>query len=555
MIKILRLSAACVSLASALFCAAALNTRVTAVTQREEPAYRIAYTLAMPRPESHLFEVKIEITAARSSDKHPKSISLQMPKWSPGRYAVYDFAKNVQEFRAAPGVCPAANCAPADRLPVNRTDTQTWTIETGENKSFTINYRVFADNLSGTFSQLDPRHANFNPASIFMYVVGHKQDAVDLKIEPPAGWRIINGATTGPDQREWSFANYDLLIDTPTEIAPDWTLDEFKVNGKQYRVVVHSFGDEAGRRPQLVRDIERIVRAAVEMWGRADFDGYTFLIHFANDNQSSDGMEHLTSTQIIEPGALAGDETFRGAVGTAAHEFFHAWNVKRLRPVELGPWDFTRPVATRSLWIAEGLTNYYGQLMMHRAGVWSAKELLDGFSRTITDVENAPGSRLTSAEEASMIASFIDRTPHLQRTNLRNTVVSYYAKGEVLGLTLDLMIRGRSAGRRSLDDVMRRMYDEFYVKSPKATYYLQGRGYTAEDFARVASAVAGSNLDDFFARYVRGTEVPPYDDALGQIGMRLVRQPDGSRYRIEELKEATAQQRALRAVWLAGKNL
>jgi predicted metalloprotease with PDZ domain len=489
----------------------------------------IHYHLAMARPVSHLFEVSIEVEMPQGAeDAH---LDFQMPRWSPGRYAVFDFAKNVQEFRAARGACPAQqNCKLAETLPVMRLDDQTWRVLTHGNGSLTVSYKVFGDDLSGTFSQLDARHANINGGSVFMYIAGHKPDPVKLTIRPPAGWRIVNGRLDRLDQREWQFPNYDILIDTPTEIAPDWTIDEFRVDGKIYRVVIHSFGGEDGKRPALVRDIERIVRAETAMWGAPDLDSYTFLIHFAADDHSGDGMEHLTSTQIIEPGALADPDTYEETLDTVAHEFFHVWNVKRLRPAELGPWDFTRPVRTRSLWIAEGLTNYYGHLMMRRSGVWNDAQLMSTLGQYIGGVENAPGSRLMSAEESSLAAPFIDGAEHVQRTNLGNTSISYYWKGEALALVLDLLIRGKTGGRASLDDVLKRMYKEFYLESPNAFYYLRGRGYTPEDFERVASQVAGVDLADFFRRYVRGVETPPYDEALAQVGLRLIREPASEPY-------------------------
>jgi len=315
------------------------------------------------------------------------------------------------------------------------------------------------------------------------------------------------------------------MIDTPTEIAPDWTEDNFKVDGRTYHVVVHSLGPEGGKRGALVRDIEKVVRAETAMWGPPEFDSYTFLIHFAGDGHSSDGMEHLTSTQIVEPGTLADAGMAEETLDAVAHEFFHVWNVKRLRPIELGPWDFTRPVNTRELWIAEGITNYYGHLMQRRAGLLNDAAFWTKFVAQITEVENAPGSRLMSAEEASLSAPFLDDAPQSQQTNLAYTSISYYPKGEVLGITLDLLIRGKTNGQASLDDVMRRMYEEFYLKSPNATYYLRGRGYRPEDFERVVSEVAGANMSDFFKRYVRGVEPPPYEEAFAQVGLRLVSEP------------------------------
>lgn len=481
---------------------------------------RITYRLALTRPASHLFEVSIEVEAANGlPDEY---LDFQMPLWAPGRYAVFDFAKNVQEFRASLECLPDKHCAVGSPS-IIRTDTQTWRVDVRGAQSLTVAYKVFGNDLSGTFSQLDTRHANFNGGSIFMYIAEHKSDPVTLEIEPPSGWRIVNSRMTSSDQRVWQFPNYDLLIDTPTEIAPDWTVDEFKVDGKTFRVVVHSFGEEGGKRPALTRDIEKIVRAEIAMWGAPEFDSYTFLLHFANDDRSGDGMEHLTSTQIIESGALVEPGTYASMLDSVSHEFFHVWNVKRLRPVELGPWDFTHPLATRSLWIAEGLTNYYGHLMQRRAGVWSDEELYQTLAEYIGSIESAQGASLMSAEDASMSAPFMDGGAHAQRTNLANTSVSYYNKGEVVGIALDLLIRGRTKGRASLDDVMRRMYDEIYLKSPMATYYLRGRGYTGEDFQRVTSEVTGVDMSDFFKRHVRGVEPPPYDEAFGYVGLRLVR--------------------------------
>ena len=488
--------------------------------QTAAPLKSVTYRLSMTRPVSHLFEVAIEVELPENA---PSSVEFQMPKWSPGRYAVFDFAKNVQEFQALGGICPRSAQCKLSVIPSDKVDDQTWRVSTANTRNLTVRYKVFGNDLSGTFSQLNARHANYNGHSVFMYIVGHKANPVKLEINPPAGWRIINGRTERMDQRSWQFPNWDEFVDTPTEIAPDWTIDEFQVEGKLYRVVVHSFGDEGGKRPAFVRDIEKIVRAEIAMWGPPEFDSYTFLFHFAADDHSGDGMEHLNSTQIIEPGALGENGVYASALGTVAHEFFHVWNVKRLRPIEFGPWDFTRPANTRSLWIAEGITNYFGHLMMHRAGIWDTTQFLRRQSQTVTGIENAPGTALMSAEASSQAAPFIDDAPHAQQTNLRNTAISYYPKGQLVGMVLDLIIRGKSNGKGSLDEVMRRMYQQFYLNSPNASYYLRGRGYTPQDFQQVASEVAGADLNNFFARHVRDTETLPYDEAFSYVGLRLVR--------------------------------
>jgi predicted metalloprotease with PDZ domain len=511
------------SRATIAFTLIALYSVGASAVEQDARLAAINYSLTMSRPVSHLFEVKIEALVAEGSSAD--YLDFQMPRWSPGRYSVFNFAKNVQEVQAASGICPPhALCDLASR-PVTRLDDQTWRVSLLGSHSLTFTYKVFGDDLSGTFSQLDARHATFNGGSVFMYIVGHKQDPLKLSIEPPKDWRIINGASTRRDQRDFSFPNYDILIDTPTEISPDWTLDEFKVDGKNYRVMVHSLGDEGGRRSGLVRDIEKIVRAQTRMWGRPEFETYTFLLHFAADDRSGDGMEHLASTNIIEPGALGEPETYESVLEAVSHEFFHVWNIKRLRPAELGPWDFTRPVSTRGLWVGEGITEYYGELMLRRAGLWTDERLLKRFGQVINGVETRQGSRLMSAEESSLVAPFLDGAIDTQRTNLANTSVSYYYKGEVVAIALDLLIRGKTRGRASLDDVMRRLYEELYLKSPNASYYLRGRGFTSEDFERVTTEVTGVDMSDFFKRYVRGVEVPPYDEAFGSVGLRLVREP------------------------------
>ena len=503
-----------------LLCSLFLFASGLASAQVEQPLRSITYRLSMSRPASHLFEVSIEIELPPNSAA--ESLEFQMAKWAPGRYAVFDFAKNVQEVSAVAGICPPpGRCDMPGRL-VTRVDDQTWRVVLFGAKSLTLVYKVFGNDLSGTFSQLNARHANFNGGNIFMYVVNHKPDPVNLIIHPPKDWRITNGRTDHAGQSEWEFPNWDIMIDTPTEIAADWTQDDFQVDGRQYHVVVHSLGNEGGKRPALVRDIEKIVRAETAMWGPPDFDSYTFLIHFAADDHSGDGMEHLTSTQIIQPGALADPGTFDETLDTVSHEFFHVWNVKRLRPVGLGPWDFTRPANTRGLWVAEGFTNYYGHLMLRRANLWDDTRFLQREALTINNIENAPGSHLMSAEESSLIAPFIDDAPHAQHNNLENTSISYYPKGELIALVLDLLIRGKTHGKASLDDVMRRMYEEFYLKSSNNSYYLRGRGYTPEDVWRVASSVAGFDLHEFFERHVFGTAVLPYEEAFGYAGLRLL---------------------------------
>ncbi|MGH9444374.1 MAG: PDZ domain-containing protein, partial [Terriglobia bacterium] len=232
-----------------------------------------------------------------------------------------------------------------------------------------------------------------------------------------------------------------------------------------------------------------------------------------------DGIEHLNSTEIIVPG-VTGSATRSEALQLAAHEFFHTWNVKRLRPAGLGPFDYTREVYTRSLWFAEGVTTYYAYLNLYRSGIWSQPELLRHLADQIRTFQQEPGRGMMSAESSSFHAWFYDRAPQLQQTNFVNSTISYYNKGAILGMLLDLEIRERTQGRKSLDDVLRSMYQKFY-QAPAATYYLPGRGYTERDILEALNRVSGSDFTSFFERYVAGTGPLPYASVLGAAGLKL----------------------------------
>ena len=232
-----------------------------------------------------------------------------------------------------------------------------------------------------------------------------------------------------------------------------------------------------------------------------------------------DGMEHLNSTAIIT-GQRLSEADLTEAFDLTAHEFFHLWNVKRLRPAGLGPFDYTREQCTNELWFAEGVSSFYSCVFRYRAGILTREQFLGRLAEEIRTIEGEPARKVMSAESSSFHAWFYDRSPQMQQTNFANTTFSYYNKGAVLGLLLDLEIRARTQGRKSLDDVFITLYRKFYQTSPES-YYLSGRGYTDDDVLAAASEVAGADLGDFFARYVRGTDPLPYDSILAAAGLRL----------------------------------
>jgi predicted metalloprotease with PDZ domain len=416
-----------------------------------------------------------------------------------------------------------------------------------------VSYRVFANApMSGTFSVLDTLHANWNGPSLFMYVDGHKQDPVSLAVDAPPNWTIINGDVTRPGQRLFHFPNYDVMVDTPTEVAPSGSLllDSFVVDNRLYRVMVHHNGPVLQTaHERFVRDVESIVRYENSVFGPPPLEQYTFMFNIGFPG--GDGMEHLYSTQIQSSRTWTDTAKILPGIGSAAHEYFHVWNVKRVRPAVLGPFDYTTEQYQPSLWVAEGWTQYYGVVTLRRAGMDDTDAFYRRMAAIIRANLTAPGRKEISARMASFHAPFWDGAPQVQPTNLANTFFDYYTKGAGIAAYLDLYIRNRSNNARSLNNAFnnlkRRSWD-----APKASYYLQGRGYTEDDVEKAVSDAAGTNMHDWFERHVGGTEDMNYDEALGWAGLRLVR--DGEQWRIEENSDVTPAQLKVRLGWITGRH-
>ena len=508
--------------------------------------YRIEYMLAMPDPASHLYAVTIFVDGLGTRGN---AVDFQLPVWSPGRYARMDFARNVQEFTAV-----GSDGKPLRWEKINGSK---WRVSTtrppGRGRSMRVSYRVFANApMSGTFSVLDTLHANWNGPSLFMYVDGHKQDPVTLTVSVPESWTLINGDVTRPGQRQFRFPNYDLMVDTPTEVAPAGSLllDTFVVDNRYYRVMVHHNGLVSdSTRLRFVRDVESIVRYENSVFGPPPLEQYTFLFNIGFPG--GDGMEHLYSTQIQSSRQWNDSTAVLPGIGTAAHEYFHVWNVKRVRPAALGPFDYTVEQYQPSLWVAEGWTQYYGMVTLRRAGLVDTRAFYASMAGLFQENLTAPGRKEVSARMSSFHAPFWDGAPQGQPTNGRNTFFSYYTKGAGIAAYLDLFIRARSNNSRSLNDAFNNLKSATW-NAPKASYYLQGRGYTEDDVERAVSSAAGTNLRDWFERHVGGTEDMDYDEVLASAGLRLVRN-DSLPWTIEELPEASPAQLRVRLGWVTGR--
>ena len=466
----------------------------------------LLYTVQVEHPTTHMVGIDIVAHQVESTE-----LKFVIPAWAPGRYAIYDFAKNVQEFSAWD--------ADHHPLPWIKLDKQTWRVDAREaHGTVHVHYQVFANDLTGSFSQIDGVHANLNGPSVFMYIDEHKPDPITLTVEAPAQWKVVSGFSTSTTVRTFHAPNYDRLVDTPLEISGDCTVDQFEEQGKTIQVLVHTYNDNDDDRSRLIAGLKKIVYAEMAAMPLPDFTHYLFIFHFVPDIAMGDGMEHLNSTQIIMQGSVRDNTT--EALETAAHEFFHTWNVKRLRPAELGPFDYTRENYSRSLWVAEGITSYYGYLFLLQSGLWTRDQFLNRMANEIATLDREPGRKLMSAESSSFSAWFFDRSPQMQETNFANTTISYYNKGAILGMLLDLDIRSSTQGRKCLLDAMRCLYHAFY-EAPAASYYGPGRGYEEKDVVQAVASIAGSDFSRFFERYVSGTDPLPYQETLARGGFQL----------------------------------
>jgi predicted metalloprotease with PDZ domain len=509
-----------------------------AAQMRSATPFDIAYRISWGDPTQHQYDIQIDVGKISGN-----VVKLQMPVWSPGRYAPFFFARNVTGFTVT------ANGSP---VRWDRENGSLWRIYPNGASAVTVNYRVYANTLSGTFSVLDSAHANWNGPSLFMYVVDHKPDPTRLHVTIPAGWTLVNGDSHDARQSDFSFENYDRLADTPTEISPSLMLDTLRIDNRVYRAMIHHNGaTSAETRRRFLDGLGKIVAYENTVFDPPPLEMYTFLFNLGYGG--GDGMEHLYSTQIIG-GGWSDNQPLLSGLSTAAHEYFHVWNMKRVRAAALGPFDYTSERYQPSLWVGEGWTQYYGQMAITRSGVRPADGIYETASGIIRANLTAPGRKEVSARMASFEAPFWDGATAGYDVN-RNAFFSYYTKGAGIALYLDLFIRGHTNGAKSLDDAFRLLRDRTW-NAPNASYYLQGRGYTEDDVEHAVSDAAGVDMHDWFERHVGGTEDMNYDEVAGPAGMRLVRGTGANgaaTFRLEPLPGATAAQAAIRDGWVRGR--
>jgi predicted metalloprotease with PDZ domain len=492
----------------------------------------IRYEVSLSQPANHIFHVRMEIPHVATGE------TIAMPAWNT-LYQIRDFAYRVRDVE----VERVSNAGAAGHFAIARKlDKQDWSLDTatdgsriaGSGTEDVITYAI-EWNTPGPFdSQLNAHHAFINLAEILMYLPDRRKENTEVDFEDvPPGWQVTAELSHGPKEDSFTALSYDALVDAPVEAG---NFDEFEFNndGAHFRAVVDSSDWQKG----LLRDaLQRITGYELKLMGGPPFREYTFIFHIGPyADAGGGGMEHMNSTAIA-------DASTSGAAAIAAHEFFHVWNVKRIRPQTLQPVDYSKEQYTRALWFAEGVTNTYSSYTLERTGLWSRDQFYADLASQIADLESRPARKWQSAEESSLDAWFEKYDAY----NQPSRSISYYVKGQILGVMLDLAIRDATDDRKSLDDVMRRMNDE-YAKAGR--YYDDSAGVL-----RAVNEVSGKNFGKFFRRYVAGTEEIPYDHFLGIAGLELQLDtaPDGTLTgAINELSHSSARQRRIREAWLRG---
>lgn len=453
----------------------------------------IEYTVSLAHPDRHVIGVTMRIPAVRDR------VTLQMPAWN-ALYQIRDFASHVMQV--------TAKDEEGHSVPLRKIDKQTW-VATGSG-AIRVDYSTNWDDPGPFGTQLSAEHAFLNLAMVLLYVPDRRAEDDQVAFaDVPEGWHVaveLNSAKPNGPSQPGGFAapNYDALVDAPVEIGH---FDEFHMDagGRPIRIVVH--GDLVDR-AHLLDSLKRIVDYEVSLMGGAPFREYMFLFHVGG-NFGGGGMEHMNCTAISAdvPAQLP---------SYAAHEFFHAWNVKRIRPQSLEPIDYTKEMSTRSLWFAEGVTSTYGSYTLLRTGLWSSTQFYSNLADEIRELQSRPAHRWQSVEQSSLDAWFEKYALY----NRPEESISYYNKGEILGVLLDILIRDRTDNRGGLDDVLRALNDEY---AKKGRYYEESDGLRAviESVIRKKVPAADADLGDFFSRYVSGVEEIPYNDFLERAGLAL----------------------------------
>ncbi|CAM4196003.1 M61 family metallopeptidase [Gillisia hiemivivida] len=470
---------------------------ISAVSFAQTNTYEISFDNAV----HHEANIKATFPNVKSHE-----LVVSMSRSSPGRYAIHEFAKNVYGFKATD--------SKGNKLEVTRKDPYSWNI-TGHDGTVNVEYTLFGNRADGTYSQIDNTHAHLNMPATFMYAEELQHRPLEITFNSPEGsnWKVATQLKPVEGNTYMATDMY-YFMDSPTELS-DFSLREFKLDGKNIRFVLHHNGTDA-ELDEYFDQVKRIVEQEKQVFGELpdfDYNEYTFIACYL-PNASGDGMEHRNSTILTDTEGLA-DGGMKGNIGTVSHEFFHSWNVERIRPYDLEAFDFSEANMSGSLWFAEGFTSYYTNLILHRANILTAEEYIKSLNGTFNYVWNSPARAYFNPIEMSYQAPFVDAATSVDPVNRENTFISYYSYGSVLGLALDLSLRSKGL---NLDDYMKQVWKK-YGKTEVS--------YTIEDLHKSLAKYAGAAVaDEFFGNYIYKSEMPKYAELFKTVGLKLTQDVD-----------------------------
>jgi len=458
------------------------------------PPVQIYFEISFTEPQAHYIDVSMTVTGISQGQ-----LELIMPVWTPGSYLIREFSKNVEAFKVISNGKP---------LHFEKLRKNSWLINTKNITAITVAYRVYAFEVSVRTSFVDSSHAFLSPAGIFLYPEGMLDLSSKIQIIPYSNWKTVSTGLETIDNKAYCFyaPNFDTLYDSPFEVGNQHV---FSFTAACVLHEVAMYGGGMYHEETLTADFTRIIEEETIIFGENPNKRYVFIIH--NFNQGGGGLEHGNSTVLgVSRAAYVTEKTYQDFLGLVSHEYFHLWNVKRLRPEALGSLDYQQENYTTSLWIAEGFTAYYDNLILCRAGLISAEAYLKLLAADIINIENLPGRKIQTVTEASFDTWIKFYRPN---ENSPNSTVSYYVKGSLIALCIDLLIIHETNAARSLDDVMKSMYNRFYKT--------ENRGYTEAEFKMILEDVAGTSLNHIYEHYINGLEELDYNHYLGYAGLRL----------------------------------
>ncbi len=459
---------------------------------------KISYTLKMPRPQNHYFQVEMQVEQLKQ-----KTATVKLPVWAPGSYLVREFSRHLNQVKAY-SLQGAA-------LPVIKKTKNAWEIDLKGQTAFVVKYEVYAFELSVRTSFLDETHGFVSGPSMFMYLDGHKETGGELLVQPHASFkRISTGLSLKSDVKQgnnqtFTFENYDQLVDCPIEIGNQYEFD-FEAAGVKHTVAMYGEGNFDPER--LKEDMAKIVEEETKVVGVNPNKRYVFIVH--NVVGGDGGLEHCNSTVLSVDRWTYDGSNYINFLNLVAHEYFHLWNVKRIRPIELGPFNYDQEVYTNYLWVMEGFTSYYDELILRRCGFYAQEEMLKKIQIAVNYVESSVGARVQPVAHASFDAWIKAYRPN---ENSSNTTMTYYSRGLIIAAVLDAMIIKQSNGKECLDHFMKDLYETYYVG--------KNRGFTDAEFKACLVKHTGQDMAEFFLKYIDGTEVIPYSMYFLPLGVEV----------------------------------